>query len=86
MKKYTWIAFFTVLVSWFFISLPSVLFEDPTSTIVYSKEGRLLGAKIAEDGQWRFPALDSVPIKFEKAIVLFEDQYFYMHPGFNPVA
>ncbi|WP_144782348.1 penicillin-binding protein 1C [Dokdonia sp. Hel_I_63] len=70
---------------WLF-SLPSPLFEDPHATVVESAEGELLGARIAGDGQWRFPALDSVPVKFEKCILLFEDEYFYTHPGFNPVA
>jgi len=47
-------------------------------------QGRLLAAKIADDGQWRFPKSDSVPDKFSKAITYFEDEYFYIHPGFNP--
>lgn len=73
------------LVYWFFC-LPSQVFKDPHATVVESVEGDLLGARIASDGQWRFPALDSVPVKFEKCILLFEDEYFYEHPGFNPVA
>lgn len=72
-------------VYWFFC-LPSQIFKDPHATVVESAEGDLLGARIARDGQWRFPALDSVPDKFEKCILLFEDEYFYEHPGFNPVA
>ena len=70
---------------WLFC-LPSQLFTAPHATVVESKEGDLLGARIARDGQWRFPALDSVPYKFEKCILLYEDEYFYSHPGFNPVA
>src|SRR5690606_31595496 len=38
------------------------------------------------DGQWRFPQNDLVPEKFKTCIILFEDDYFYMHPGFNPVS
>jgi len=34
----------------------------------------LLGAKIARDGQWRFPAQDSVRISLKNAYyILFED-------------
>ncbi|WP_166920878.1 penicillin-binding protein 1C [Flavobacterium poyangense] len=76
---------FLLLVIYYF-SLPGTLFKEPYSTIIESKEGELLGAKIARDGQWRFPAQDSVPDKFKKCIVYFEDEYFYKHPGFNPVA
>ncbi|MEO8236259.1 MAG: penicillin-binding protein 1C, partial [Flavobacterium sp.] len=76
---------FVLLIVYYF-SLPSTLFQEPYSTVIESKEGELLGAKIARDGQWRFPAQDSVPYKFKKCIVYFEDEYFYKHPGFNPVA
>lgn len=70
----------------YYFSLPRTLFQEPYSTVIESKEGELLGAKIARDGQWRFPEEDSVPDKFRKCIVYFEDEYFYKHPGFNPVA
>ncbi len=70
---------------WLF-SLPANLFPDPTSTVVLSKHEQLLGARIADDGQWRFPDIDSVPDKFGKAVLLFEDRYFYKHPGINPVS
>lgn len=77
--------FFILLVVYYF-SLPRVLFEEPYSTVIESSDGELLAAKIARDGQWRFPAQDSVPDKFKKCIVYFEDEHFYYHPGFNPVA
>ncbi|GAA4850778.1 penicillin-binding protein 1C [Algivirga pacifica] len=55
-------------------------------TTLESAEGDLLGAVIAEDQQWRFPASDSIPQKFETALLLFEDEYFYYHVGVNPVS
>ena len=75
-----------ILLTIYYFSLPRTLFQEPYSTVIESKEGELLGAKIARDGQWRFPAQDSIPEKFKKCIVYFEDEYFYKHPGFNPVA
>lgn len=66
--------------------LPSKLFENPTATVVTSNEGRLLGARIADDGQWRFPEMDSLPYRFKECILYFEDEYFYDHPGINPVS
>ncbi|RZJ74002.1 MAG: penicillin-binding protein 1C [Flavobacterium sp.] len=74
-----------ILVAYYF-SLPRTLFSEPFSTVIESQDGQLLGAKIADDGQWRFPASDSVPEKFQKCIVYFEDENFYRHPGFNPVS
>lgn len=73
------------MVSWWF-SLPNVLFSDPVSCVVNDQHGTLLGARIADDGQWRFPAAKQVPEKFEQAVLHFEDEYFYWHQGFNPVA
>ncbi len=74
-----------LLVAYYFC-LPKNLFETPTATVVESRQGTLLGAKIADDGQWRFPEIDSVPHKFEICLLQFEDAYFYRHPGFNPVS
>lgn len=77
---------FTVLLVGYYFCLPKTLFNAPYSTVIESAEGNLLGARIAADGQWRFPAQDSVPYKFRQCIVYFEDQHFYHHPGFNPAA
>lgn len=70
----------------YYFCLPKHLFKDPTATVITSNNGELLGAQIADDGQWRFPQNDSVPEKFKTCIVYFEDEYFYKHPGFNPVS
>jgi len=53
---------------------------------VNDRNGNLLGARIADDGQWRFPPCDSLPQKYETALIQFEDRYFRFHPGVNPVA
>ena len=58
-KKKSAIAFILLVIYYF--SLPKTLFQQPYSTVIESKEGELLGAKIARDGQWRFPEQDSVP-------------------------
>ncbi|MEM9829214.1 MAG: penicillin-binding protein 1C [Bacteroidota bacterium] len=65
-------------------SLPFPRFDTPYATVLEDRQGNLLGASIAEDGQWRFPPSDTVGEKFRQAILHFEDQYFYQHPGFNP--
>lgn len=70
----------------FIFSLPSTLFKDPYSTAVYDKNNQLLGVKIAEDGQWRFPETQKISPKFEACILNFEDQRFYYHFGIDPIA
>ncbi|WP_242130902.1 penicillin-binding protein 1C [Aestuariivivens marinum] len=81
--KSTVIAVFLIT---YYFCLPTQLFNDPTATIITSKNNELLGAQIAKDGQWRFPYNDSIPEKFKTCILQFEDEYFYRHPGFNPVS
>ncbi|HEU4603557.1 MAG TPA: transglycosylase domain-containing protein, partial [Steroidobacteraceae bacterium] len=66
--------------------LPQPLFEEPLSTVVLDRNGQLLGARIASDGQWRFPESDRVPDKFAHALVEYEDRRFYRHPGVDPIA
>ncbi|RNC88001.1 MAG: penicillin-binding protein 1C [Winogradskyella sp.] len=70
----------------YYFCLPKQLFKDPTATVITSNSNELLGALIADDGQWRFPQSDSIPEKFKTCILLFEDDYFYKHPGFNPIS
>ncbi len=68
----------------FWFMLPGTLFRDPASTVVYDRGGELIGARIAGDGQWRFPPGDTLPEKYTQALITFEDQWFYYHPGVNP--
>lgn len=70
----------------FYLCLPYPLFQAPTATVLTDTQGQLLGAHIAADGQWRFPACQALPEKLEKALLYFEEQYFYYHPGINPVS
>lgn len=76
-----------LLATLFAVLFPRNLFNDkPCATVVLAEGGELLGAHIADDGQWRFPPCDTVPERYAKALILFEDRYFYYHPGVNPVS
>jgi penicillin-binding protein 1C len=83
-RKRWWVLLIGLLVFWF--HFPDQLFYDPQSTLVLDSSGKLLSAQIAEDGQWRFPATDTVPSKLEEAVLHFEDEYFRFHFGVNPVS
>ena len=69
-----------------FLLRPGALFDDPVCAVLESRERQLMGARIAADGQWRFPAAESVPEKFAICIVTFEDKRFWHHPGIDPLA
>ncbi|GHT68627.1 penicillin-binding protein 1C [Bacteroidia bacterium] len=75
-----------VLLIAYYFCLPKQLFNVPYSTVVTDRNGELLGARIAGDGQWRFPAGDTVPEKFKICLTNFEDRYFYYHRGVNPLS
>lgn len=85
------------------------LLRLPEAVVVYDREGLLLSALPATDGQWRFPAEnpsaaslrksgDRLPggegpllqtagwLRFEKALLAFEDRRFRFHPGIDPPA
>ncbi|MBR1926982.1 MAG: penicillin-binding protein 1C [Bacteroidales bacterium] len=75
-----------ILIAYLFC-LPRNIFKGTTySTVIEDRDGELLGARIASDGQWRFPPTDKVPDKFKAAIIEFEDRWFQYHPGVNPVS
>lgn len=71
---------------WFWLALPKHLFNAPTSFVITDKDGNLLNASIAADGQWHFPYNADVPDKFIQCITTFEDRRFFYHPGVDPVA
>jgi len=85
-KKGILLLFLVIIPALFWFCLPSPLFDSPTSFVIESTEGKLLGASIARDGQWRFPASDTVPEKFRRCIITFEDKRYYSHPGIDILA
>lgn len=66
--------------------LPEPLFDAPVSVVLLDRRGELLGARLAGDEQWRFPAAPGVPEKYRRALVAFEDKRFFSHPGVDPFA
>lgn len=84
-KRRKWYRLTAILfLIWFYFSLPSVLFTDPTSTVLLDRNGELLGARIADDGQWRFEESKTIPFRYATCLTAFEDRDFYWHPGVNP--
>ena len=86
-RKAVFLILFEVLLAGWYFCLPKDLFQGtPYATVVTDRGGELLGARIADDGQWRFPPCDTVPARYAAALVQFEDRQFRWHPGVNPVA
>jgi len=54
--------------------------------VLFDRDGNLLGAKVAADGQWRFPGTKTINEKFTVAVVEAEDRRFWKHSGIDPLA
>lgn len=76
----------TLLIIGYIFCLPRQLFHVPYSTVVTDRNEELLGARIASDGQWRFPPRKTTPEKIKQCLITFEDKHFYHHWGVNPLA
>ena len=85
-KKKIILLLITLLLIVYIFCLPRQLFDVPYATVVTDRSGELLGARIAADGQWRFPPCDTVPEKFSVCLQEYEDHYFSYHWGVNPLA
>ena len=92
-NKYSLQLVFCALILWICLMhlwIPKPLISKPYSTLLYTAEtsGRevLLGARIASDGQWRFPSGSEVPEKSAVCLTQYEDKRFWYHPGVDPFA
>lgn len=84
--RFKWYALGILMAIVYFFSLPTTLFNDPYSLVLADRNGQLLSATVATDGQWRFPEQYQVPIKFQEAIALYEDKRFENHWGVDLAA
>lgn len=83
-KKLTFILLILFLGSILSVKIPSL--DLDYSKALFASDGSLLSAKLAKDEQWRFPIDEELPPTLKEAIIHFEDEYFYKHPGVNPVS
>lgn len=68
------------------VAVPVVEVTPPLSTALIARDGRLLGATVAADQQWRFGPPSCVPDHYRQALVQFEDRRFDRHVGLDPLA
>jgi penicillin-binding protein 1C len=76
--------FLTGLLALMLVPIPG--YSPQFSTALYCKDGHLLSAISSREQQWCFPMEGPVPEKFKQCLLLYEDEWFYYHPGFNPVS
>ncbi|MEO8589765.1 MAG: penicillin-binding protein 1C, partial [Flavobacteriales bacterium] len=82
LRRLRWVlAALAVLLAWARWGPMDPLFTTPRSTVLLDANGELLGAAVADDGQWRMPAGDTIPPRFERCLIEFEDRRFRSHWG-----
>ena len=55
------------------------------STAFYDRNGKLLRLELTEDDKYRLRVkLQDIPENMRRALLLYEDRWFYYHPGVNP--
>jgi penicillin-binding protein 1C len=65
----------------------SLLQKYSFSKSFFASGGELLRFNVSHDDKYRtFIPLSEMPQTFQNAVLLYEDRYFYYHPGVNPVA
>jgi penicillin-binding protein 1C len=66
---------------------PSLRAGIPRSAAISAQGGELLRLTLAPDGQYRlWVELEQMPPRLPAAVLLYEDRWFYQHPGVNPIA
>ncbi len=58
------------------------------SRVILDTKGQVIRVFLNNNQQYCLPPdlSDSIPLKLEKAVLSFEDRFFYIHPGINPWA
>jgi penicillin-binding protein 1C len=83
------------LISLFLFILIIALTPDPIqsrpadfSKVILDKNGEILRVYLNSQEQWFIPLTKDfvIPGKLEKAVLSYEDKWFYYHPGWNPAA
>ena len=66
---------------------PPLLDGVPFSPLVLDRDGNLLRLGLSEDEKYRVRIrLNEVAPEMVRAVLLYEDRYFYRHPGVNPLS
>jgi len=91
--RFSSIAFSFVLTSalagalFLLIPLPRPLFPADYSTVIEDRNGEFLRVYLNGNEQWILPPdTRTVPVALKTSVLQFEDRYFYLHGGVNPLA
>lgn len=70
-----------------FVFTPPLLSQTYFSQAYYDRDGQLMRLTLSADDKYRlYTPLAQIAPDAARAIILYEDKYFYLHPGINPVS
>lgn len=86
------VSYFIILIVIFLILIwlipfPKEKLNPPPSTIVLDRNGKMLRVFLSPEEMWQIPvAVEKISPTLKKAVIGYEDKYFYWHFGINPIA
>lgn len=86
-KRRAYFVGFTFLALFVLRQLPKTELAQyfPSSRMVLAADGELLRMSLARDEQYRlWVSLDQIAQPMQDAVLMYEDRWFYWHPGVNP--
>lgn len=84
--KYLFLIFALTFFIYLVLPLPDDIIERNESPVLLSEDGHIMWFSINEFGQYKYSSDSCLPDKIKTATRLFEDEFFYYHPGFNPIS
>lgn len=82
--RWTGIGLLSIVLLYFLFPIPDPLFKEEYSTVVQAQDGSMLHVFTNKQEQWLLPPdTMAVPEKLKTAVITFEDESFYRHPGVN---
>jgi penicillin-binding protein 1C len=91
-NRFKYLLFATLLIAIILLAIrlwphPSLAQQIPSSQAYLAENGELLRLTLADDHQYRvWTPLKDISPQLAKAVLLYEDRWFYWHPGVNPQA
>ena len=84
-KKFLFVVLLMIGILFAYLTTDKLELKISYSKIYLFDNGEPMMMKLSDDGFWRFHVKnDEIPSLLKKSILVFEDKYFYYHPGVNP--
>lgn len=85
-QRNKWLILLSILFICALFPVRKPVMSNDYSRVILDTKDRILRVFLNKDQQYCFPPdlSDSIPHKLEKAVLSFEDRFFYYHPGINP--